>query len=224
MSSSHGWLYDWQDLIAGSLGFGAAIGAVIFTLMSERRKEGRELQSLKRTLVAEISQFATLALKSHERIKGESKDKHGITLHELEEVTRFTEPVIYLNNANRIGALGDHAHEIVLFFNRIQVLCAAVVRIQRDRIAAYQAYFSTIDPKNAVYVAGEGPGRYKIGGDNTGEVGEQLLIISENAANLLPHLAAGTIDDVPAKNFREATKKARAEWGANRYVESAAQH
>jgi hypothetical protein len=69
-------LHDWQDLVAGvlaffagALGFGAAIYTVYTTLRSERRRDERELLSLKRALTAKVFQFATLALEAHREVK-----------------------------------------------------------------------------------------------------------------------------------------------------------
>jgi hypothetical protein len=132
-------LHEWQSLAAGILGFFAgilafiaAIWAVSATLRGERRR--RELFSIKRALTAEIFQFATLAFDAHKQVKRlvAMRPDAGITIHDLEEATRFSEPVIYPNTANRLGLLGDHAKDVVLFFSKIQIIRAGVVRMRRD--------------------------------------------------------------------------------------------
>jgi hypothetical protein len=50
------WLDHWQALLAGVLGFGAAIVVVAFTLRSERRRADRDLEALRRSLGIEVRQ------------------------------------------------------------------------------------------------------------------------------------------------------------------------
>src|SRR5271170_2941002 len=115
-------LHDWQDLaagilafFAGILGFSAAIYAVSATLRGERRRDERELLAIQQALTAEIFQFATLALEAHKEVKrlATTRPNAGVTIHDLEEATRFPDPVIYPNTANRLGLLGDHANDVV---------------------------------------------------------------------------------------------------------------
>ena len=108
--------------------------AVSATLRSERRRDEQELFSIKRALTAEIFQFATLAFDAHKQVKmlAATRPDAGVTIHDLEEATRFPEPVIYPNTATRLGLLGDHANDVVLFFSKIQIIRAGVVRMRRD--------------------------------------------------------------------------------------------
>lgn len=47
-------LTDWGSVIAGTVGFAAAIVAVLLTLRSEQRRGTRQLKSLRRALGVEV--------------------------------------------------------------------------------------------------------------------------------------------------------------------------
>ena len=214
-------LFRWQDLSAGILGFGAAIYAVRKALQSEQRKEDRELLAINRSLTAEIFQFATHSIQAHQNFKSATMRPDGLTIHELEEATRFVAPVIYPSIGSRIGFLGDHAHEVVLFYARIQVLLDTVVRIRRDSIEKYSLMR---DAQEALSSGGQlaalkaqSSTQFFIGKENSKEAIEKLLIIAETGEKLLPHLTKGTIDEIPVSNFQKATKEAREAWGINRF-------
>jgi hypothetical protein len=72
-------LYDWQWLLAGALGFAAAIIVVVITLLSERRKTGRELVAIRRSLGVELRQFVTMAHGAHLGFKKLAEGKAPIT-------------------------------------------------------------------------------------------------------------------------------------------------
>ena len=220
-------LHEWQELasgilgfIAGLLGFAAAIYAVSKTLRGERRRDERELLSIKQALTAEIFQFATLALEAHGEVKrlAALRPDAGITIHDLEEATRFPDPVIYPNTANRLGLLGDHANDVVLFFSQIQVIRSAISRIRRDLIDQRSTTERAIESLRKEGVPApiiKGPIILAIGPENSADVSEKLLVASEISAELLPHLTMGTIDDDAVFNFRRAVHAARAQGGAS---------
>src|SRR5215467_10347386 len=57
--------FDAGSLIAGVLGFTAAIGAVLATLCTERCRARRELASLRRALGVEVRLYTANALEAH---------------------------------------------------------------------------------------------------------------------------------------------------------------
>jgi len=215
-------LYDWQSLAAGIitfftgiLGFGAAIYTVATTLRSERRRDERELLSIKQALTAEIFQFANLALEAHRQVKrlGVLRPDAGITIHDLEEAARFPDPVIYPNTASRLGMLGDHANDIVLLFAQIQVIRAAISRMRRDLMdqrATTERAIETLRNEGVPAPLVKRPMILAIGPENSADVAEKLLVAAEISAELLPHLSSGTIDDDPVFNFRRAVREASA--------------
>jgi hypothetical protein len=216
-----GLLHEWQDLaagilafLAGILGFFAAIWAVSATLRSERRRDERELFSIKRALTAEIFQFATLALDAHKQRKRliTMRPDAGVTIHDLEEATRFPEPVIYSNTANRLGLLGDHANDVVLFFSRIQIIRAGVARMRRDltdQRSTTERALETLRNEGVATPLIKVPPMLAIGRENSEDISEQLLVVAETSADLLPRLTTGTIDDDVVFNFRKAVQVTR---------------
>jgi hypothetical protein len=214
-------LREWQDLAsgilafsAGVLGFFAAIWAVRATLRSESRRDQRELFSIKRALTAEIFQFGTTAFDAYNQVKRLTamRPDAGITIHDLEEATRFPEPVIYPNTANRLGLLGDHANDVVLFFAKIQVIRAAVARIRRDltdQRSTTERALETLRSQGVPTPLIKVPPVLAIGNENSDDMSEELLAVAETAADLLPLLTTGTVDDDPVFNFRKAVRSAR---------------
>jgi hypothetical protein len=144
-------LDKWQALVAGILGFAAAILVVWMTLRSEGRKQRREFQTLKLAIAAEIRHFALLAIAAHERCAVAIDDQGGITLHDLEDACRFSRPVIYENNASSVGKFGNCVHELVLFFGNISVLGHTIDRIKANTRAIGFGY---IGRDNTITVAG----------------------------------------------------------------------
>src|SRR5271168_470416 len=114
-------LNHWQTLIAGLMGAGAAIAAVVFALLSERRRGKREAAALRVALGAEIRQFALRAYEAHLSIRCRLENREPISVHQLDDHARFPAPVIYPNVANGLGMLEGHAHEVVIFYGRIDL-------------------------------------------------------------------------------------------------------
>src|SRR5271155_1104661 len=193
-------LHDWQDLaagilafFAGILGFSAAIYAVSATLRGERRRDERELLAIQQALTAEIFQFATLALEAHKEVKrlATTRPNAGVTIHDLEEATRFPDPVIYPNTANRLGLLGDHANDVVFFFSQIQVIRAPVSRIRRDLMDQRSTAERAMENMRAEGIPTpliKVRPILVIGSENSADVSERLLFAAETSAELLPHL------------------------------------
>jgi hypothetical protein len=126
-------LYDWQSLLAGALGFAAAIIVVVITLLSERRKTGRELVAIRRSLGVELRQFVTMAHGAHLGFKKLAEGKAPITARMIENMVHIGQPVIYPASADKIGLLGSQAMEVVIFFNLIEIARSGTDRLIRHR-------------------------------------------------------------------------------------------
>lgn len=182
------WLDHWQSLVAGLLAFGAAIVAIRMILRRERREARRELDALKKTLGAEVRQFAQQAYLAHESCRKLAAGAGNFHISQVAEAGRFSEPVIYLNNAARIGLVGDEAHHVVLFFATIQAFRDAVARL-RDYPTP-----QSIPPMHAA-----GPA-------------ETLLRACEAAVQLLPLLRSGNYYDKRDVLYCDWVAKARVSW------------
>jgi hypothetical protein len=79
----------WQTLIAGLVGAGAAIVAVVFALLSERRRRKQEATALRVALGAEIRQFALRAYEAHLSIGRRLEAGEPISVHQLDDDARF---------------------------------------------------------------------------------------------------------------------------------------
>lgn len=79
-------LYDWQSLLAGALGFAAAIIAVVLTLLAERRKARRELVAIRRSLGVELRQFVTMAHGAHLGFRKLAEGNPPITARMIENM------------------------------------------------------------------------------------------------------------------------------------------
>jgi len=182
-------LDKWQALIAGILGFAAAIIVVWMTLRSERRKERREFQALKIAIGSEIRQFALMAIGAHERCIAAIDHQIGMSLHDLEDACRFPVPIIYESNANSVGKFGNCVHALVLFFGNISVLRRTVDRIKAN-----------------VHASGS------IGQDNTKLVAGVLLTISEIGEFLVSRIDNPKYFAEADNRYRERLREARNAW------------
>jgi hypothetical protein len=133
-------LDHWQALLAGALGFTAAIWAVVFTFGAERRKQERELTALRRSFGVEFRQCILAALGAHQSMKALSQSQHPITARAVESIVLLPKPVIYPACADRIGLLGAEAMDIVAMYGLLQAVRDSIARLQKhstpDNIAS----------------------------------------------------------------------------------------
>jgi len=120
----------WQSLIAGSVGAGAAIVAVVFTLRAERRRRDQEASAITIALGAEIRQFALRAYEAHLNLRRRLENNEPISVHQLDDDARFPAPVIYPNIAKGLGMLGKNAHVVVIFYGRVDLMRDAIRRLR----------------------------------------------------------------------------------------------
>lgn len=120
----------WQALLAGALGFGAAILAVVLTLGSERRKADQELEALRRSIGIEVRQSLAAASGTFGLLaKLAQKDDGPITSRMVENCTHFQTPLILPAVADKIGLLGPQAMQVLIFYNVMQTVQRGLARI-----------------------------------------------------------------------------------------------
>ena len=113
-------LDHWQALIAGLLGFAAAIVVVWITLRIERRKADRELDALRKSLGVELRIVIANALGTYSSLMRRVKKNEAITYRALAYLFRVATPTIYPANADKIGLLGSDAMSVVIIYNLIE--------------------------------------------------------------------------------------------------------
>jgi hypothetical protein len=146
-------LFDhWQALIAGVLGFAAAIGVVWVTLRIEWRKSERELDALRKSLAVELRQVVPRALGAGIALWRLAKSGQRITARMIESYARSPDPKVYPAIADKIGLLGDDAMGVVIVYSLNELARSGVVSlinsrepddIPRDTVAASALPFLT---------------------------------------------------------------------------------
>jgi hypothetical protein len=185
-------LDHWQTLIAGLVGGSAAITAVVFALLSERRRRKREAMALRVALGAEIRQFALRAYEAHLSIRRRLDSDEPISVHQLDDDTRFPIAVIYPNIAGSLGTLEQHAHEVVIFYGQIDLM--------RDAVRRLKGQLRLDDPVDRPTAA---------------TLVNVLVDVCREAQNVLPAFA-GTPRSENDAEFIEVVTKAREIWEKKR--------
>ncbi|MGA8077364.1 MAG: hypothetical protein WB868_08255 [Xanthobacteraceae bacterium] len=119
----------WQALIAGALGFAAAVVAVILTLRIERRKLQREMDALQKSLAIELRQHVGNALVAGNALKGLARGGHRITARMVESLVQVPAPIVYPASAAKIGLLGQDAMDLVIVYSLIEIGRSAATRL-----------------------------------------------------------------------------------------------
>jgi hypothetical protein len=130
MADQHGFLYDWQTLIAGLLAVGAAVGTVAMSEGYSRRRERAETDAIRASLAVEIRAFLSVLLEAHDVLVKAERAAHAKTSN-IKTATDLPEPVVYRATADRIGRLGAIAPIVTSFYvalDRIKI----VVRVVTD--------------------------------------------------------------------------------------------
>jgi hypothetical protein len=138
---------------------------------------------------SEIRQFARLALEGHERAAA-ALEPGGLTVHALEDISRFPTPVIYERNADSAGKFGNCVLELILFFGNISIFGRAVERIKTNT----------------------GSRRAPIGLDNTKMVADELLKISQIGESLISQIDNPRYFDDADGRYRKQLRVARDAW------------
>jgi hypothetical protein len=113
-------LDHWQALIAGVLGFAAAIGVVWITLRIERRKLQREMDALKKSLAVELRQQVPHALRAGLKLRELAGSPSPITARMLQSLASVPAPMVYPATADKIGLLGQDAMDVVIVYSLIE--------------------------------------------------------------------------------------------------------
>ena len=123
----------WQALLAGLLGFAAAIIAVILTLQIERRKLQREMDALQKSLAVELRQLVPNALRAAMSLKKLAREHDPITARMVESLSRVPAPIVYTANADKIGLLGPDAMDVVIVYSLIELGRSGTVSLINSR-------------------------------------------------------------------------------------------
>ncbi len=126
-------LDHWQALIAGVLGFTAAIGVVWMTLRVERRKLQRELDALRKSLAVELRQVVPRALGAGVALRDLARSRQQITARMVENYARVSVPMVYPATADKIGLLGDDAMGVVIIYSLIELGRSGTVSLINSR-------------------------------------------------------------------------------------------
>jgi hypothetical protein len=111
----------WQALIAGALGFTAAIVAVVLTLRIERRKLEREMEALQKSLAVELRQQVANALIAGKALAELARSGHPITARMVHSLSLVPAPLVYPASADKIGLLGYGAMDVVIVYSLIEL-------------------------------------------------------------------------------------------------------
>jgi hypothetical protein len=110
----------WQALIAGALGFAAAIVVVILTLRIERRKLQHEMDALQKSLAVELRQQVAHALRAGIALRGLARGQNPITARMVQSLGTVPAPMVYPATADKIGLLGQDAMDVVIVYSLIE--------------------------------------------------------------------------------------------------------
>lgn len=123
----------WQALIAGLLGFAAAVGVVRVTLQIERRKLQHESDALRKSLAVELRQIVPRALGAATALRDLARSGQTITARMIESYARLPIPMVYPAAAGRIGLLGDDAMGVVIVYSLIELGRSGIVSLMNSR-------------------------------------------------------------------------------------------
>jgi hypothetical protein len=123
----------WQALIAGGLGFIAAIFVVWLTLSAEKRQRDAELDGLRKSLAVELRIMIPQALGAHDLLRSAVTEGSPVTARMVEHYSYVQPATVYPAVAQRVGLLGTDAMQIVIVYSLIEVARSAAARLIRSR-------------------------------------------------------------------------------------------
>jgi hypothetical protein len=181
-------LFDhWQALIAGALGFAAAI-VVRFTFKMERRKAQLELDALRKSLAVELRQVVPRALGAALALRKLAHGPDQITSPMVESFSRVPTPSVFPAAAGRIGLLGDDAMGVVIIYSLFELGRSGIMSLINSR-----------DPNN-------------VSSDTVAASAIPFLTAYEYALSVLPKLKTGVAvhdqhDAALLKQIKQAVSK-----------------
>jgi hypothetical protein len=182
-------LFDhWQALIAGALGFAAAIIVVRFTFKMERRKAQLELDALRKSLAVELRQVVPRALGAALALRKLAHGPDQITSPMVESFSRVPTPSVFPAAAGRIGLLGDDAMGVVIIYSLFELGRSGIMSLINSR-----------DPNN-------------VSSDTVAASAIPFLTACEYALSVLPKLKTGVAvhdqhDAALLKQIKQAVSK-----------------
>ena len=137
MCSAASWIKEWQDLIAGIIGFGGAIAAIFYTSLSERRKRTADAKALRQSIGVELRRMSDDALRSYTLLKNARDRENAISMMDepggrqrVMNSVKIARPIIYPNVAAQIVSMGKNARRVVYFYSQLAMCTDLVARIQ----------------------------------------------------------------------------------------------
>lgn len=121
----------WQDLIAGLIGAAALAVTVWVTLTVESRRREAELKAFKVALGSEIRQLSDAALLCFQNIDRllPKEPPRALPRGVLAAYSQMPPPVMYTENADKVGALGEEtASGIVHFYGQLALIADSTFR------------------------------------------------------------------------------------------------
>jgi hypothetical protein len=133
-----GCLKEWQDLVAGIIGFGGAVAAIVYTSLSETRTRDTDAKALRQTLGVELRRLSNDALSALIRLNEAMRPKDptfGEIIHtgDVTDIFRIARPTIYPNVAAKIATIGSNASRVVYFYSRLEECRDRVARLEPKR-------------------------------------------------------------------------------------------
>jgi hypothetical protein len=123
----------WQALIAGTLGFFAAIGVVWLTLRAEKRQRGTDLDALRRSIAVELRIMIPQSLKAHTLLRSLPTEGSPITTRMIEHYSYVHTATVFPAIAQRVGILGTEAMQLVIVYSLFEVARNGAARLMRSR-------------------------------------------------------------------------------------------
>jgi hypothetical protein len=187
-------LDHWQSLLAGQLGFCAAILVIWWTMRSERRRSALELEALRRALGVEVRQCVSQSFTAHRQLRRLANARDAkITFRMAENLAYLPIPVVFPACAEKIGLMGRAAMDVVIIYSQLELVREGIAKLARHR---------TPDDIPHSTVAG---------------VADALIKLCQYANVVLPILATG-IEEIDGKDASlfDLIKQDAASWNVAR--------
>jgi hypothetical protein len=124
---------DWQELLAGLLGFGGVAFAVFYSAYLDRQKRFQDERNLRLALGIELRDMAKNVLRAYRELPGQGV---ATPVDQLGAIVRFVTPVIYNQTGARITAVGKGTTAVVYFYSQVNFCEEGVRRVTNARAPA----------------------------------------------------------------------------------------
>ena len=164
--------------------------------LDRHQTERHRIKVLKLGLTSEIFGFGNRLLEGHRSLQHALKFKSGATIHTIENATVLPDAVIYSANAEKLGLLRESAHGIILFYMKVENIRLHTARLCRDL-------------REIEATANASESRPKVDHADTFDLSSALLEACATAADVLPVLAVGTLDETATNKFAKVVAEQR---------------